>query len=106
MVIVALNLFFVWKYSPEKPKYLQIFAKPVFASVLMGVGAWAAYGFLARLLSGGMSTYLTYAVATLGGICAGVVVYGILVIALRILRAEDVRSIPHGARIIKLLHLK
>ena len=26
--------------------------------------------------------------------------------ALRILRAEDVRSIPHGARIIKLLHLK
>ena len=106
LVIVALNLFFVWKYSPEKPKYLQIFAKPVFASVLMGVGAWAAYGFLARLLSGGMSAYLTNAVATLGGICAGVVVYGILVIALRILRAEDVRSIPHGARIIKLLHLK
>ena len=36
MVIVALNLFFVWKYSPEKPHYLQLFTKPVIASVLMG----------------------------------------------------------------------
>ena len=28
------------------------------------------------------------------------------VIALRILRAEDVRSIPHGEKLVKLLHLK
>ena len=33
-------------------------------------------------------------------------VYAILVIALRILRAEDVHSIPHGKTLIKLLHLK
>ena len=39
-------------------------------------------------------------------ILAGVVVYAILVIALRILRAEDVHSIPHGKTLIKLLHLK
>ena len=24
LVIVVLNLFFVWKYSPQKPRYLQI----------------------------------------------------------------------------------
>lgn len=40
------------------------------------------------------------------GILAGVIVYGVLVIALRILRAEDVRSIPRGEKLIKLLHLK
>ena len=40
------------------------------------------------------------------GIAAGVIVYGVLVIALRILRAEDVRSIPKGEKLIKLLHLK
>ena len=45
-------------------------------------------------------------IAVLAGIGSGVVVYGILVIALRILRAEDVRSIPKGEMIIKLLHLK
>ncbi|MCF2664785.1 polysaccharide biosynthesis protein [Oscillibacter valericigenes] len=105
MVIVGLNLFFVWKYSPEKPRYLQIFLKPVAASVLMGAAAWAVHGFAARALAG-HSAYLANAAATFCGILAGVVVYAVLVIALRILRAEDVRSIPHGETLIKLLHLK
>ncbi|MDY5611989.1 putative polysaccharide biosynthesis protein [Dysosmobacter sp.] len=105
MVIVGLNLFFVWKYSPEKPKYLQIFLKPVVASVLMGAAAWAVHGFVARALAG-HSAYLANAASTFCGILAGVAVYAVLVIALRILRAEDVRSIPHGEKLIKLLHLK
>ena len=105
MVIVGLNLFFVWKYSPEKPHYIQLFAKPVLASVLMGGAAWAVHGFAARALAG-HSAYLANAAATFCGILAGVVVYAVLVIALRILRAEDVRSIPHGETLIKLLHLK
>ena len=105
MVIVGLNLFFVWKYSPEKPRYLRIFLKPVASSVLMGAAAWAVHGFAARALAG-HSAYLANAAATFCGILAGVVVYAILVIALRILRAEDVQSIPHGKTLIKLLHLK
>ena len=106
MVIVGLNLFFVWKYSPEKPHYIQLFAKPVLASVLMGGAAWAVYGFVNRALAGSHSAYGANAIATMVGICAGVVAYAILVIALRILRAEDVRSIPHGEKLVKLLHLK
>ena len=39
-------------------------------------------------------------------ILAAVMVYAVLVIALRILRAEDVKSLPKGAKIAKLLHLK
>lgn len=105
LVIVALNLFFVWKYSPEKPRYAQLFAKPILASVLMGGAAWAAYGFAGRAFSG-HSAYGANAIATLCGILAGVAVYAVLVVALRILRAEDVRSIPHGEKLIKLLHLK
>ena len=105
-VIVALNLFFVWKYSPEKPRYVALFAKPVLASALMGASAWAVYGIVFRALSGGHSVYGANALGTLCGIGAGVVVYGVLVIALRILRAEDVKSIPKGETIIKLLHLK
>ena len=105
-VIVVLNLFFVWKYSPEKPHYIGLFAKPVLASALMGGSAWAVYGFVFRALSDGHSVYGANAIGTLCGIGVGVVVYGVLVIALRILRAEDVKSIPHGGKIIKLLHLK
>ncbi len=105
LVIVGLNLFFVWKYSPEKPRYLQLFVKPVVASVLMGGGAWAAYGFAHRLLSG-HSAYMANAAAVLAGILAGVIVYAILVIALRILRAEDLRDVPHGQKLAAMLHLR
>ena len=105
-VIVGLNLFFVWKYSPEKPHYISLFAKPVLASALMGGSAWAVHGFVFRAMSEGHSVYGANAMGTLCGIGAGVVIYGVLVIALRILRAEDVKSIPGGAKIIKLLHLK
>ena len=105
MVIVGLNLFFVWKHSPHKPHYVRLFAKPVLASVLMGISAWAGHGFVSRMLSG-HSAYGANAIATLVGICCGVVVYFILVIALRILRAEDVKAIPYGTKLIKLLHLK
>ena len=106
LVIVGLNLFFVWKYSPQKPKYLRLFAKPVIASVMMGAAAWAAHGLVYRVFSAGHSVYGANALATMAGIGAGVVVYGILVIALRILRAEDVKSLPRGEKLIKLLHLK
>ena len=106
MVIAGLTLVFVWKYSPEKPRYFQICAKPVVASVLMGAAAWAGYGFLDRALESGGTSYVGNAVATLGGILAGVVVYFVLVIALRILRAEDLRGVPHGEKLVRLLHLK
>lgn len=105
-VIVGLNLFFVWKYSPQRPNYLQLFAKPVVASALMGGAVWAGRGLLLRLLTGGKYAYGANALATLAGVFVGVVVYAVLVIALRILKAEDVQSIPHGEKLIKLLHLK
>ena len=105
LVIVGLNLFFVWKYSAKKPRYLQLFAKPVLASALMGGAVWAVYGFSSRALAG-HSAYGANAAAALAGILAGVAVYAVLVVALRILRAEDVRSIPHGETLVRLLRLK
>ena len=105
-VIVMLNLAFVWRYSLKKPHYLQLFAKPVLASVLMGGAAWAVHGLTLRVLTGGEYAYGANALATIIGIGAGVVVYAILVIALQILRAEDLRSIPHGEKLAALLHLK
>ena len=110
LVIAGLNLSLVWLYSPEKPRYLQIFFKPVLASALMGGGAWAVHGFMSRALSGAFSgaraSYMTNAAATLCGILAGVAVYAVLVVVLRILRAEDLKTVPHGAKLAKLLHLR
>ena len=71
----------------------------------MGGAAWAVYGFASRLLAG-HSAYGANALATMLGILAGVAVYAVLVVAMRILRAEDVKSVPHGERLVKLLRLK
>ena len=71
----------------------------------MGGAAWAVYGFANRLLAG-HSAYGANALATMLGILAGVAVYAVLVVAMRILRAEDVKSVPHGERLVKLLRLK
>ena len=105
VVIALLNLFFVWKYSPTKPRYFQLFFKPAVATALMGGGAWATHGLVSRALSG-HSAYGANAIATLCGILAGVIVYAILVVALRILRAEDLKTVPHGTKLAKLLHLR
>ncbi|MBR3570519.1 MAG: polysaccharide biosynthesis protein [Oscillibacter sp.] len=106
-VIVALNLIFVWVYSPQKPRYLQLFMKPLAASALMGGAAWAAYGFASRLVSGGGSvSFGQNALCTFFAIGVGGAAYLVLVIAMGIIRAEDVRSVPHGKTLIRILRLR
>ena len=83
---------------------------------------------VSRVLSG-HSAYGANAIATLCGILAGVIVMTQMkiqakpktrrwgpaaraasgwagVVALRILRAEDLKTVPHGAKLAKLLHLR
>ena len=76
------------------------------ASALMGGAAWAVHGLVLQALTGGEYAYGANALATFLGIGAGVVVYFVLVIALRILRAEDMKGIPHGQTLVRLLHLR
>jgi stage V sporulation protein B len=107
VVIAGLNLFFVWKYSPKKPRYLEIFARPVLASAVMGAAVWAVYGLCSRAFGRALSSaYVVNALGAMCGIAAGVAVYFVLVITLRILRADDVRNIRGGEKLIRLLHLR
>lgn len=103
--IAALNLYFVWKYSPEKPHYLSIFLKPAIAAAVMGGAVWASHGLLSRALAG-HSEYLATAAATFVSILIGIAVYVILVAALGVLRADDVKNMKKGDMLIRMLHLK
>lgn len=103
--IAALNLYFVWKYSPEKPHYLSIFLKPAVAAAVMGGAVWASHGMLSRALAG-HSEYLATAAATFVSILIGIAVYVILVAALGVLRAGDVKNMKKGDVLIRMLHLK
>ena len=83
----------------------RLCALPLALACLMGLAAWAVCSLVSKLLSG-HSAYGANAIAALCGILAGVAVYGVLVIALGLLRADDVKNIRGGQKLIRLLHLR
>lgn len=101
-LVAFLNLVLVSHLLEKKPNYLAIFAKPAIASAVMGAAAWASHGLLSRFLSGG---YMKESLCTMAAVCFAVVVYLILVVALRMITAEDLKMVPHGAKLAKILRV-
>lgn len=118
-IVSVMDLFIIHRTIPQPPRFTKVFVKPVLASVCMGVGAWATYGLLAKVL-GGMDRFLTLnetsgvlvlsglgnAVSTMGAILVGVVIYLVLVLALRVISKDDLDLMPKGDKIAKLLHIQ
>lgn len=109
---LALDLLIISRVIPKRPRYLPIFVKPLAASALMGGAAWVVYRVLARLLSavpeGGTEAVLSRmgnAVATLAAIGVAMVVYLVLVVALRAISREDLSLMPKGDKLARLLRL-
>lgn len=102
-LIALVNLVIVWRLLEDKPNYLKIFVKPLLASAIMGATAWAVHGLCARLFTGG---YVKESLATLVAIGAAVVVYLILVLALRLITREDLKMIPKGDKIASILRIR
>lgn len=102
-LIAVLNLMLVYRMLEKKPNYLSFFVKPVLASAVMGAAAWASHGLFSRVLGAG---YLRQSLATLLAIGVAVVVYLILVIALRIITREDLKLVPKGDKIARLFRLR
>ncbi len=102
-LIAVLNLMLVYRMLEQKPNYLSFFVKPVLASAVMGAAAWASHGLFSRVLGAG---YLRQSLATLLAIGVAVVVYLILVIALRIITREDLKLVPKGDKIARLFRLR
>lgn len=102
-LVAVINLTIVYRMLEKKPNYFAIFFKPVLASAVMGAAAWASFGLLSRVISGG---YAATALATVGAIGIAVVVYLVLVLALRIITAEDLKMVPKGEKLAKLLHIR
>lgn len=112
VVVLALDLIALKHIVPEVGNYLRVFAKPVFAGVVMGGGAWAAYGLLERVLIAlGMTQQAGVqalsrtgnAVAAFGAIGAAVIIYFVLVLLTRAISKEDLLLMPKGEKIAKIL---
>ncbi|MBQ8852579.1 MAG: polysaccharide biosynthesis C-terminal domain-containing protein, partial [Oscillibacter sp.] len=116
---MVLDLIIISRVIPGRPSYVPMFAKPAASAALMGVGTWAVYGLGSKLLlSTGILckvdevTQDVVALSRMGSalvvclaILVAVVIYGVLIIALRAISKEDLKLMPKGEKIAKILHL-
>lgn len=116
---MTLDLVVMSRVIPRRPRYIQVFAKPLAASALMGLGAWAVHGLMSKLfeatgifMSADPVTHEVLglsrtgnAAATLLAILVAVVIYGVLVIALRAITKDDLMLMPKGEKIARMLRL-
>jgi len=103
---LALDLVVIARVIPKRPAYLPIFVKPLLASLVMGGAAWAVNGLLTRLLShGGELSRMGCALTVFLSIGVAMVVYMVLVVALRIISRDDLALMPKGNKIARLLRL-
>ena len=99
LFITIINIVFIVTRVPGRPRFMVTFLRPLICSLAMGAAAWAVYGLAGRFIS---SLFIQMCAAIL----AGVIVYGVLVIALRAVTREDMKLIPKGEKISAILHIR
>ena len=109
---LLLDLLLISRVIPRRPRYADVFVKPLIASAVMGAAAWAIYGLAAKVLSrvpaGETEAVLSRtgnALAALGAIGIAVVIYGILIVVLGGITREDLALMPKGEKLARLLGL-
>ena len=106
-VICVMNCVFIHRALVSPPKYARVFLRPLVSGVVMGAAAWAVYGIASRVLHvGSAESRLPMLVAMCAAIAVAVVVYLVMVIVSRSVTLEDMKLIPKGEKIAKLLHIR
>ena len=97
-LICVLNLICINRVLVSRPSYAQLFLKPLLATAGMAVTAKVSYNLLCAPLGNSL--------ATLGAIVLAAAVYGVLVLALRIITKEDLEMLPKGEKLAKILRVR
>ena len=104
-VICLLNCIFISRALEKPPRYGRVFLRPLASGAVMGGAAWAVYGLAARLLGAADGSRLLTLIAMCAAIAVAVVVYLVMVIVSRSVTMEDMKLIPKGEKIAKILHI-
>ena len=118
-VICVMNCVFIYRRLAVKPNYFLAFLRPLLSAAVMGAAAWAIYGILSRLLHvpsfamlsgmlgrGEPVSRLPMLLAMCVSIGAAVIIYLVMVIATRSVTLEDMKLIPKGEKIARLLRIR
>ena len=110
IVMLTTNLISMARHMERPMNLWRIFGRSGISAAVMGVAAWAVYSLMHGLIAGNpvvlggrpLAILLPFA----AGVCVGVVVYFVMVVALRAITLEDMKLFPRGERIAKLLHIR
>lgn len=97
-IVSGLNLIIVKRVVRGCPSFLSLFAKPAIAAAGMGVVALAAYRLVSRFLGNTIGIFASILLA--------VVVYAVLVLALKAISRDDLSLMPKGDKLAKILHIQ
>lgn len=92
LIVTALNLYFVYRYSPGSESISSVFGRPLLASVPTVLASGVLYALLTAF--GGFSSW-----KVLLSLAVAVSVYALCAVRTKALRKEDLSSIPFGDRI-------
>lgn len=96
VVALILNNRAVKKYTGTTFNYELTYVRPCIAAAIMGVCAFAAHKLV-------MLATAHNSIATLAGIMTGVIVYGVLIFALKAITIEEVETMPGGTKLAKII---
>lgn len=106
-IITVLNFIFIAIKVKNRPNFKTAFIKPVLCTAVMAITAWSVYELLYKIGSGSLGTgHLALTLYLFGAIAAAVVVYGILVVATKAINEDDMKLIPKGDKIARILKIK
>lgn len=93
--ITVMSVVFLCRVTGIVPNLISVFLKPLIAGGLCALAAFLAYNLVSLILPG--------KVATLAAIIVACVVYVIALLCLRVIQRSDVRMLPKGQKIEKIL---
>ena len=104
VTMAAMDYVFMCRTLDHRPRLWRIFSGSAAASALMGLTAWSVYGLCHRML---MPLHRLGNLLSMGAaIFAAVIVYLAAAIALRAVTKEDMKLIPGGEKIARLLRMR
>ncbi|MBE6704719.1 MAG: polysaccharide biosynthesis protein [Ruminococcaceae bacterium] len=101
--IILMNLIFVIKFTGYVPKVTKIFAKPLFAGLFCGVGAYFTYMGLDMLTTDRLAGRTQALICLVPAVGVAAVIYVAALAVMKGFVREDIEMLPKGKKICALL---
>ncbi len=102
--MAIMDYVFIRKALKQNPNLKKAFIKPLFCSTVMGVGAFTTYRLIG--IAANSSGRFGMLIAMLFAIAVAVVIYVIAIVRIGCITSEDMKLIPGGEKVARILHMK